>query len=512
MLSETSAPVLVTQQSLLPQLPPFAGHQLCLDRDASSIASQTDTDPSCRTTAKGLAYVIYTSGSTGTPKGVAVPHGSVVNFLVSMAREPGLTPDDVLVAVTTLSFDIAVLELQLPLSVGATVVIATRDCAMDGHALGRLLEQSRATVLQATPATWRLLLETGWRRTTLSKALVGGEAMTRDLAEQLIDHGLELWNMYGPTETTVWSTCARITDASGPITIGKPIANTRVWIGDARKNLCPVGVHGELLIGGDGVALGYWNRPDLTAERFLGNPFSLVPGERLYRTGDRARYLPDGSIELLGRIDHQVKIRGFRIELGEIESQLGEHPGVHQSVVVAREESPGDMRLVAYVVPNDPPGLDAEVLRAFLRDRLPEYMRPATYVMLEQLPLTPAGKLDRKGLIAPQHDRHLSKSFVAPRDVLEEVVAEIWRHVLRVERIGVHDNFFELGGHSLLAIQVVARLSRLMQVDLPLRRMFEAPTIAELAVDLAHFDHAPVEATVEQILREVEALTDEEPA
>ncbi len=512
MLTETSAPVLVTQQALLPHLPHYAGRRLCLDGDAPSIAAQPDTDPPCRTTAEGLAYVIYTSGSTGTPKGVVIPHRAVVNFLVSMARQPGLVPGDVLVAVTTLSFDIAVLELQLPLTLGATVVIATRDCAMNGHALSALLQHHRATALQATPATWRVLLETGWRRTALSKALVGGEAMTRDLAEQLSANDVELWNMYGPTETTVWSTCARITDPSEVITIGKPIANTRVWIVDAHNSPCPIGVHGELLVGGDGVALGYWNRPALTAERFVPSPFSAVPGERVYRTGDRARYLPDGRIEFLGRLDHQVKIRGFRIELGEIESVLDEHPAVRQAVVLAREDSPGDTRLVAYVVPTGPAAVDIEMLRIFLRERLPEYMRPAAYVVLEQLPLTPAGKLDRKGLMVPQYGRGASDSFVAPRDAFEEVIAEIWREVLRVERIGVHDNFFELGGHSLLATQVVARLSRLMQIELPLRRMFEAPTIAELAVDLVRLDRGSAETTLERILREVEALADEETA
>jgi amino acid adenylation domain-containing protein len=281
MLTDTHAPVLVTQQALLAQLPPFSGHLLCLDRDASIIAAQPDTDPPCWATAESLAYVIYTSGSTGTPKGVAIPHRAVVNLLISMARTPGLGPKDVLVAVTTLSFDIAVLELQLPLTVGATVVIATRLCAMDGHALIAVLEQHRATALQATPATWSLLVDAGWRGTVLCKALVGGEAMPPHLAERLTATGVELWNMYGPTETTVWSTCARITDASKAITIGKPIANTRVWIMDAHKNLCPIGVPGELVVGGHGVAVGYWNRPSLTAERFVPNPFSAGPGARM---------------------------------------------------------------------------------------------------------------------------------------------------------------------------------------------------------------------------------------
>jgi hypothetical protein len=282
---------------------------------------------------------------------------------------------------------------------------------------------------------------------------------------------------------------------------------------DARKGLCPVGVPGELFIGGAGVALGYWNRPNLTAERFVPNPFSTVPGERMYRTGDRARYLPDGSIEFLGRIDDLVKIRGFRIELGEIEAALGEHASLREAVVLAWEDPPGDKRLVAYVVPADPAEVDVEWLRPFLQTRLPDYMQPATYVVLEQLPLTPAGKLDRRALPAPQHGRDTAAhSFVAPRGALEEAIAEIWREVLRVEQVGVHDNFFAVGGHSLLATQVVARLSRLMQIELPLRRMFEAPTIAEFAVDLVRVDRGSAETALERILREVEALTDEETA
>jgi amino acid adenylation domain-containing protein len=513
MLADTAALVLVTQSALLAQLPPFAGPSLCLDRDAPTIAAQPDVDPPCRATARNLAYVIYTSGSTGTPKGVAIPHRAVVNLLISMARKPGLSADDVLVAVTTLSFDIAVLELYLPLTLGATVVIATRACAVNGHALSALLEQHRATALQATPATWRLLLDAGWSGTISFKALVGGEAMDHHLAERLTATGVELWNMYGPTETTVWSTCAHITDASEAITIGKPIANTRVWILDARRGLCPIGVPGELFVGGDGVAVGYWNRPALTAERFVPNPFSTVPGERMYRTGDRARYLPDGNIELLGRFDDQVKLRGFRIELGEIETVLSEHATVRQAVVLAREETPGDTRLVAYVVPVDPAWARIDELRGYLRERLPEYMRPVAYVRLERLPLTPNGKIDRRALPAPQFDRdEAGGTSVPPRDVLEAIIAEVWCEVLGVEHVGVHDNFFDVGGHSLLAAKVVARLSRLLQIELPLRRMFEAPTIAELAADVVSIGEGTDETALGRILREVEALSDDQAA
>ena len=256
------------------------------------------------------AYVIYTSGSTGKPKGVVVPHRAVVNFLTSMAREPGLTESDVLVAVTTLSFDIAVLELYLPLTIGAMVVIADRDQAVDGHALKGLLEEYDANVMQATPVTWRLLLEAGWTGGATFKALVGGEALPRDLAEQLISNDVELWNMYGPTETTVWSTCSHITDTSDGITIGTPIDNTTIYILDEHKHLCPIGVPGELYIGGDGVALGYWKRPELTADRFIEDPFGDATGGQIYGTGDKARWLSNGTLEHLGRLDDQVKVRG----------------------------------------------------------------------------------------------------------------------------------------------------------------------------------------------------------
>jgi amino acid adenylation domain-containing protein len=425
-----------------------------------------------------LAYVIYTSGSTGKPKGVMLPHRAVVNFLLSMARAPGLQTDDVLVAVTTLSFDIAVLELQLPLTLGARVVIATRDETMDGRALGVLLQRHRATAMQATPATWRLLLEAGWSGDSPFKALVGGEALPRELAERLLACGVELWNMYGPTETTVWSTCARITDTAGGITIGEPIANTTIYILDAQKNLCPIGAPGELCIGGAGVALGYWNRPELSAERFIADPFSAAPGATLYRTGDRARWRDDGTLEHLGRVDFQVKLRGYRIELGEIESALGSHPAVRETVVLAREDSPGDKRLVAYVVGKGEAPSAVE-LKDHLASQLPPYMVPATFVTLEQLPLTPNGKVDRKALPAPERSGSHA-AYVAPRNATEEKLAQIWAEVLKVERVGVHDNFFELGGHSLLAMQVNSRMHGSLQVNLPLRELFAAPNIAQL--------------------------------
>ena len=459
--------------------------QLLLDADTGTITSAPATRPPVDADAaqpEDPAYVIYTSGSTGKPKGVVVPHRAVVNFLASMAREPGLAADDVLVAVTTLSFDIAVLELQLPLTLGAEVVIATREEAIDGHALGSLLAHHRATVMQATPATWRLLLEAGWKSRIPFKALVGGEAMPKDLADQLIARGVELWNLYGPTETTVWSTCTRITDTSSGITIGKPIANTTVRILDAQKNLCPIGVPGELCIGGVGVTLGYWNRPELTADRFIPDPFSTAPGATLYRTGDRARWRNDGTLEHLGRLDFQVKLRGFRIEVGEIEAGIARHPAVREVAVIAREDVPGDKRLVAYLVAENPPADLADQLRALVRTAMPEYMVPAHFVTLEALPLTHNGKLDRKALPAPAGGEAApSRVAVAPRTPTEEMVVDVFRGVLDRTDFGVFDNFFDLGGHSLMAARIMSQLRAASGRDLPLRILFERQTVSALA-------------------------------
>jgi amino acid adenylation domain-containing protein len=481
------------------------------------------------------AYVIYTSGSTGKPKGVVIPHRAVVNFLTSMAREPGLTADDVLIAVTTLSFDIAVLELLLPLTVGARVVIADHDETLDGHALRALLERHRATVVQATPVTWRLLLDAGWSikpRSTDSlvresgtaagqhadmaarapasppfKALVGGEALPEELAAQLIARGVELWNMYGPTETTVWSTCARIRDTSKGITIGKPIANTVIRILDPWKNLCPAGVPGELCIGGDGVALGYWGRPDLTADRFIPDPYR--PGAVLYRTGDLARWRNDGALEHLGRLDFQVKLRGFRIELGEIEAVIAQHPAVRETAVIAREDTAGDKRLVAYVVAgNGPPDL-MEQLRARLRAALPEYMVPLHFVLLDALPRTHNGKIDRKALPAPNvANASNCAPAVAPRTPAEEMVLGIFRSLLDREDFGVLDNFFDLGGHSLMAARLMAQLRTESGVDLPLRDLFTRPTVAGLAeaIDAHQWVQASASPTERADVREEIAI------
>jgi amino acid adenylation domain-containing protein len=482
MVEDSRAALLLTQKSLVDLLDSVIVRHVLLDEPLPNVDPGQASPGTSDVQPGNVAYVIYTSGSTGKPKGVVIPHGAVVNFLISMAREPGLTCDDVLVAVTTLSFDIAVLELLLPLTVGARIVIANRDQTVDGQALDFLLERNDATIMQATPVTWRLLLEAGWTPAVGFKALVGGEPMPRDLAHQLIEYGVELWNMYGPTETTVWSTCARITDASSGITIGKPIANTFVRILDRRNALCPVGVPGELCIGGEGVALGYWNRPELTTDRFVPDPFGTASGATLYRTGDLARWRNDGTLEHLGRLDFQVKLRGFRIELGEIEAGITQHPAVRDVAVIIREDIPGDKRLVAYLVAENAPADLLDQLRTRLRAAMPEYMVPSQFVMLETLPRTRNGKLDRKALPAPAVAEVAPRGVVAmPRTPTEEIVHNIFCSALNHSDFGVFDNFFDLGGHSLMAARLMARLRTVTGMDLPLRDLFARPTVAGLA-------------------------------
>jgi non-ribosomal peptide synthase protein (TIGR01720 family) len=371
----------------------------------------------------------------------------------------------------------------LPLTVGARVEIAGRETAADGPALAELLDRAGATVMQATPSTWRLLLDApgglGSRRGPL-RALVGGEAVPRDLADALAQQTASVWNMYGPTETTIWSTVHRLVGGER-VLIGRPIANTRVYVLDEALSPAPIGVPGELYIGGDGLARGYLRRPDLTADRFLPDPFG-AEGARMYRTGDLARWLPAGVLECLGRLDAQVKLRGFRIELGEIEVALADHPGVREAVALVREDAPGEKRLVAYVVAADreaPPSVAA--LRAHLKDRLPEYMVPAAFAQMDALPLTPNGKVDRKALLAQGGAGALAHDvYVAPREPAEEILVRIWQTMLRVERVGVHDNFFALGGDSILSIQLVARATR-EGIHLTPRQVFQHQTIADLA-------------------------------
>lgn len=463
--------------------------QLRIDDDATDIANASDAalpvDPTWRDDA--AMYVIYTSGSTGKPKGVVVPQSAVCNFLASMRKQPGLKASDRLLAVTTLSFDIAVLELFLPLVTGARTVLAQRDEAMDGEVLARLAREHQINVMQATPTTWHMLLDANWKAPAGFRALCGGEPLPPSLAERLLSAGVELWNMYGPTETTVWSTLCRITDAKAKITIGRPIDNTQVWILDEQLKPCAIGQEGELCIGGSGVATGYFKRPELTAEKFVADTFAAatahpIPGARIYRTGDLARWREDDSIEHLGRLDFQVKIRGYRIELGEIEARLAALPGVVRTVVIAREDSPGDIRLVGYFVPEPGAKPDVGHLRESLRFGLPDYMLPQHLVALDALPLLPNGKIDRKALPAPAGPVLASnRDVTAPRNDLERSVTRAMQTVLKLTDIGVHDDFFSLGGHSLLAARMIGALNRDLGLQLGLRMLFEHPTVERLA-------------------------------
>ncbi|MEG5056961.1 amino acid adenylation domain-containing protein [Microcoleus sp. A2-C5] len=502
MIENSQAKVLLTQQQLVKSLPTEESLVICLDTDWPLIAQESQEMPIASVTPENMAYVIYTSGSTGKPKGVQVLHRGAVNFLKSMREQPGISATDILLSVTTLSFDIAVLELFLPLTVGAQVVILSREAAMDGRKLLRTIAELGITILQATPVTWRLLIESGWEGQSPMKMLSGGEAIPKELAAQLLTKGTELWNMYGPTETTVWSTVYQIKDPEQRILIGKPIANTDIYILDALLQPVPVGVAGELHIGGSGLARGYLQRDDLTTERFIPNPFRET--ERIYKTGDLARYLSDGNIECLGRLDFQVKIRGFRIELGEIESVLVKHSNVQQAVVIVREDFPGDKRLVGYIVALNNQNPSIQELRSLLKEYVPEYMVPSIFVFLETLPLTPNGKVDRKALPVPEQSReaaiipatqnaldlpaHTTQEqpenpgeFASPKDDLEVQLVNIWEEVLNISSISTTDNFFEMGGHSLLAISLMREIEKTYNKELPLPILFQSPTIHQLA-------------------------------
>ncbi len=479
MLEDSEVRVLLTQRHLLGSVPDSRAKVVVLDSDWHEIAKEEAGNPVDNVASRNLAYVIYTSGSTGKPKGVQIPHRAVVNFLTSMSEKPGLTAEDRLLAVTTLSFDIAGLEIYLPLSVGASFEIVSREVSSDGSRLLDKLAKSSPTVMQATPATWRMLLEAGWEGNPRLKILCGGEAISRKLADQLLQRAGSLWNMYGPTETTIWSTTAKVDPGQNAVSIGQPIANTQLFILDKVLQPVPIGVAGELHIGGDGLARGYLHRPELTAEKFVPDPFSPDPEARLYKTGDLVRYLPSGDIEFLGRIDHQIKVRGFRIEMGEIEAVLRQHDAVNETVVVVREDTPGNQRLVAYFVPAQESASIASELREFLKAKLPEYMVPSAFVPLKAMPLTPNGKVNRRALPAPdQTDLAPSAKFAAPKDVVESRLIQIWESVLGVRPIGVRHNFFELGGHSLVAVKLMNRVERAFGKKLAIATLLQAPTCA----------------------------------
>jgi amino acid adenylation domain-containing protein len=500
-LADSDAKVIIGDAQLLASLPAHRAEVLALDTNSEEIDRQPSSNPVTDTQPDHLAYVIYTSGSTGNPKGVEVCHQSQANLLDHLQHSPGLTSADTLLAVTTICFDTSTVDMYLPLVVGAKIVLVSSEVAADGFQLLAKLTETGATFMQATPASFRLLLAAGWTGSPHLRAVSTGEALPRNLADLLLDKVAELWDLYGPTETTVWSTGAKINDLRrsanfhGAVElIGKPLSNIQAYILDRFLQPLPIGVMGELHIGGDCLAKGYFNRPDLTSEKFIANPFSDAPDARIYKTGDLARYLPNGNIEYIGRIDNQVKIRGFRIELGEIEALLVKHPAVQEVAVIVREDVPGDPRLVAYIVVDSlserlrqrvqPP--TANQLREFLAHQLPSYMIPAAFVWLDALPLTPTGKIDRRALPAPDAaSNQPNHHFVAPSNPTQEVLARIWSQILRIDRISIHDNFFELGGHSLLATQVISRFRQEFSIEIPLQALFEQPTIASLSDRIA---------------------------
>ncbi|ENT5108535.1 non-ribosomal peptide synthase/polyketide synthase [Pseudomonas aeruginosa] len=494
MIDDSGLRLLLSQQSVLARLPQSDGLQsLLLDDLERLVHGYPAENPDLPEAPDSLCYAIYTSGSTGQPKGVMVRHRALTNFVCSIARQPGMLARDRLLSVTTFSFDIFGLELYVPLARGASVLLASREQAQDPEALLDLVERQGVTVLQATPATWRMLCDS--ERVDLLRGctlLCGGEALAEDLAARMRGLSASTWNLYGPTETTIWSARFRLGEEARPF-LGGPLENTALYILDSEMNPCPPGVAGELLIGGDGLARGYHRRPGLTAERFLPDPFA-ADGSRLYRTGDLARYRADGVIEYLGRIDHQVKIRGFRIELGEIETRLLEQDSVREAVVVAQPGVAGPT-LVAYLVPTEAALVGAESarqqeLRSALKNSLlavlPDYMVPAHMLLLENLPLTPNGKINRKALPLPLPDASAVRdAHVAPEGELERAMAAIWSEVLKLGHIGRDDNFFELGGHSLLVTQVVSRVRRRLDLQVPLRTLFEHSTLRAYAQAVA---------------------------
>jgi amino acid adenylation domain-containing protein len=457
--------------------------RVLLDGAVSELNSLETSTPAVAVIPADVAYVIYTSGSTGRPKGVQVEHRNVVSFIEAMRREPGLERADILLAVTTLSFDIAGLEIWLPLSVGAKVVLASKADVLVGSRLVDLIDRHQVTVMQATPSTWRLLLDAGWSGKSDIRALCGGEAMPIDLAAVLFTKVAQLWNMYGPTETTIWSTTSRVEDATGVPPIGKPIANTRVYVLEPAGALAALGGFGELAIGGEGVARGYWNRSELTAEKFVN--ISLPDGrtERVFRTGDIVRFRNDGQLEFHGRRDSQIKLRGYRIELGEIEAILATCEAVTEAAVTVREDEPGDQRLVAYVVVRVGESFEPEAARAVLTAALPGYMVPAEFVALSAMPLTPNGKVNRSALPAPQ------QSNVAAAQARAEIVmtptqrrvADLWAKILRTDRISLHDNFFDVGGHSMLVVKLHAAIQQEFKSDVTVTELFQQTTVAAQA-------------------------------
>jgi len=493
MMQDSNVTVLLTQKSLAANLPNQKVPQLLLDSD--DFSSESVENPQSKTTPENLAYVIYTSGSTGRPKGVAITHETITHLFRGPRAHYGIGKGDVWTSVHSTGFDVSVWEIWGALLQPGRLVMVKQDVIYSPSALYDLLAVEGVTVFCGTPAVFRQLIESDrdLSQLKLRTIICGGDAIDAELAQQLAALPVTAWNGYGPTESTVWSIAkqidARDNTTAALTSIGKRIPQLTTFILDSNLQPVPIGVAGEVFIGGAGLARGYLNRPELTAEKFIANPFAATPGERLYRTGDLGRHLPNGDIEYLGRLDNQVKLRGFRIELGEIETVLGQHPAVERAVVIIREDRPKDKRLVAYVVARETKANLTAELRKTLAEKLPDYMIPSAFVMLEALPLTPNQKVDRRSLPKPDDNRGgLESSYVAPRDNLEQQLANIWAKILDTTKIGVLDSFFELGGNSLLAVRLFAQIENRFGKRLPLATLFQSPTIEQLAQLLRNGD------------------------
>jgi amino acid adenylation domain-containing protein len=489
MIEDAQVPVVLTQQPLIERLPRHQAEVVCLDSTWAAIAEESAEDPDSCATGDNLAYLLYTSGSTGNPKGVLGTHRATINRLWWMWQTYPFEPGEVCCQRTSLSFVDSVWEIFGPLLQGIPTVIVPDPVAKDPLQMLQTLVVHGVTRIVVVPSLLHVLLDaqdhTQTELPSLKYCVSSGETLPTDLAQHFartMPHSV-LLNLYGSSEVAADVTSYEIqTDETYAATpIGRPIANTQIYLLDRHAQLVPIGVTGELHVGGDGVARGYFNRPELTVERFIPHHFSAVPGTRLYKTGDVARYRADGNIALVGRLDYQVKIRGMRVELGEPEAVLAQHHAVHQAVVMARDDALGGERLVAYVVLRPGHATTASDLRDHLKAKLPDYMVPSAFVILDALPVTPNGKVDRRSLPAPEDGGSEIETFVAPRTPLEELVAGCWSQVLGIQRVGIHDDFFDLGGHSLAAMQVISRLRMMAQVEVPLRSFFEAPTVAQLA-------------------------------
>ncbi|MFD2942102.1 amino acid adenylation domain-containing protein [Flavobacterium notoginsengisoli] len=480
MLEDSEASFLLTTKLLSASLP--KNSRTILIEDVLHSLDQHTTSPlSVSVPNKSVAYMMYTSGSTGKPKGVTVTHKNLVNFLYSMAIEPGISPEDRLLSITTISFDIAGLELFLPLLNGASVIFADYETTRDGQLLLNLLENKKISILQATPTTWQMLLDSGWEKPLALKALCGGEAMPLNLARKLTSKCESLWNMYGPTETTIWSAVKEIKNDDELITIGLPIANTQIYLLDEKGKIAEEGTIGEIVIGGDGVAEGYWKRPELSAEKFITDTFSGNPISIIYRTGDLGKALPNGEFQCLGRIDHQVKIRGHRIELGEIEATLNTLAGIKQSAVIVSDYLGNEDKIVAYLKSTEELQ-NEKIIHDALSKVLPEILLPSKYIWVDDFPITPNGKIDKKNLPVPQNNRPDSAPlFKKPTTQLEKEIAKIWSEELKISSIGIDDDFFDMGGSSVLAQKVTTLMKQQLSKDIPVSKIYIHPTIREIA-------------------------------